>query len=52
MSSDAALAFEPLSVPVLAETEQERAAMAAARARGYAAGFAEGRRAAAQEQAR
>ena len=52
MSSDAALAFEPLTVPVLAETEQERAAMAAARARGYAAGFAEGRRAAAEEQAR
>lgn len=52
MSSDAALAFEPLAVPVLAETEQERAAMAAARSRGYAAGFAEGRRAAAEEQAR
>jgi flagellar assembly protein FliH len=52
MSSDAAVAFEPLAVPVLAETEQERAAMAAARSRGYAAGFAEGRRAAAEEQAR
>ncbi|MEV8213503.1 FliH/SctL family protein [Leifsonia sp. NPDC077715] len=52
MSSDAAVAFEPLTVPVLAETEQERAAMAAARARGFAAGFAEGRRAAAEEQAR
>ncbi|WP_431219526.1 FliH/SctL family protein [Leifsonia xyli] len=52
MSSEAALAFEPLAVPVVAATEHERAAMAAARSRGYAAGFAEGRRAAAQEQAR
>jgi flagellar assembly protein FliH len=53
MSSDAvAPAFEPLSLPVLAETEQERAALQAARARGYAAGFAEGRRAAAEEQRR
>ncbi|WP_374008932.1 FliH/SctL family protein [Leifsonia sp. LS-T14] len=51
MSSDAALAFEPLAVPVLTETDHERAAMATARSRGYAAGFAEGRRAAAQEQA-
>lgn len=51
MSSDAA-AFAPLTVPVLAETEHERAAMAAARARGYAAGFADGRRAAAVEQER
>jgi flagellar assembly protein FliH len=52
MSSDAALGFEPLTVPVIAETEQERAAMAAARSRGYAAGYAEGRRAAAAEQER
>jgi flagellar assembly protein FliH len=37
---------------VIAETEQERAAMAAARSRGYAAGYAEGRRAAAAEQER
>lgn len=51
MSSDA-VAFEPLTVPVIAETEQERAAMAAARSRGYAAGYAEGRRAAAAEQER
>lgn len=51
MSSDAALAFEPLAVPVLTETEHERAVTATARSRGYAAGFAEGRRAAAQEQA-
>ncbi|MGO4534817.1 FliH/SctL family protein [Leifsonia sp. 2MCAF36] len=52
MSSDAAPAFEPYAVPVLAETEHERAAMAAARSRGYAAGFAEGGRAAAEEQRR
>ncbi|MFP3467128.1 FliH/SctL family protein [Leifsonia sp. SIMBA_070] len=55
MSSDAALAaaaFEPLAVPVLAETEHERARTASARSRGYAAGFAEGRRAAGEEQAR
>jgi flagellar assembly protein FliH len=52
MSSDAAVGFEPLTVPVIAETEQERAAMAAARSRGYAAGYAEGRRAAAAEQQR
>lgn len=53
MSSDAAIprGFEPLTVPVIAETENERAASAAARSRGYAAGFAEGRRAAAREQA-
>jgi flagellar assembly protein FliH len=51
MSSDA-VAFEPLTVPVIAETEQERAAMAAARSRGYAAGYAEGRREAAAEQER
>ncbi|MGO4595766.1 FliH/SctL family protein [Leifsonia sp. 2TAF2] len=52
MSSDAALlpAFEPLAVPVIAETEHERAAMSSARSRGYAAGYAEGRRAAAREQ--
>lgn len=54
MSNDAALSrgFEPLTVPVIAETEQERAAMASARSRGFAAGFAEGRRAAALEQER
>ncbi|MGO4301795.1 FliH/SctL family protein [Leifsonia sp. RAF41] len=52
MSSDAALAFEPLAVPVVTSTEHERAAMASARSRGFAAGFAEGRRAAAEEQAR
>ncbi|MDR6611465.1 FliH/SctL family protein [Leifsonia sp. 1010] len=53
MSNDAALVrdFAPLTVPVLAETENERAAMTAARSRGYAAGYAEGRRAAAREQA-
>lgn len=53
MSNDAAVArdFAPLTVPVLAETEHERAAMTSARSRGYAAGFAEGRRAAAREQA-
>ncbi|NUU06374.1 FliH/SctL family protein [Leifsonia sp. C5G2] len=52
MSSDAAALFEPLTVPVIAETEHERAAMTSARSRGYAAGFAEGMRAAAAEQAR
>ncbi|SEB14655.1 FliH/SctL family protein [Leifsonia sp. 21MFCrub1.1] len=52
MSNDAAPAqdFAPLIVPVLTETEHERTAMTAARSRGYAAGFAEGRRAAAREQ--
>jgi flagellar assembly protein FliH len=41
-----------MTVPVLSETDQERAAMVSARSRGYAAGFAEGRRAAAAEQER
>ncbi|WP_349865562.1 FliH/SctL family protein [Leifsonia sp. WHRI 6310E] len=49
MSSDTA--FAPLSIPVLTETEQEQTALASARARGYATGFADGRRAAAEEQA-
>jgi flagellar assembly protein FliH len=49
MSND--VVFSPLTVPVLAETEQEHAALEAARARGFAAGYAEGRRAAAREQA-
>lgn len=52
MSSDAVAGFEPLTVPVIAETEQERAAMTSARSRGYAAGYAEGRREAAAEQVR
>ncbi|MDR6972267.1 FliH/SctL family protein [Leifsonia shinshuensis] len=51
-SAVSAVAFEPLAVPVIAETEHERAAMTSARSRGYAAGFADGRRAAAEEQAR
>jgi flagellar assembly protein FliH len=49
MSND--VVFSPLTVPVLAETEQEHAALEAARARGFAAGYAEGRRVAAREQA-
>lgn len=49
MSSDTA--FAPLAIPVLTETEQEHAALASARSRGYATGFADGRRAAAEEQA-
>jgi flagellar assembly protein FliH len=49
MSTDAA--FAPLTIPVLAETEQEHAALVAARARGYATGYANGRRVAAEEQA-
>lgn len=49
MSNDTA--FAPLAIPVLTETAQEQAALAAARSRGYATGFAEGRRAAAEEQA-
>lgn len=49
MSTDAA--FAPLTIPVLAETEQEHAALASARARGYATGYADGRRVAAEEQA-
>lgn len=49
MSTDAA--FAPLAIPVLAETEQEHAALASARARGYATGYADGRRVAAEEQA-
>ncbi|MFF2050934.1 FliH/SctL family protein [Leifsonia sp. NPDC058194] len=48
MSTDTA--FAPLTIPVLAETEQEQAALSAARSRGYATGFADGRRAAAEEQ--
>lgn len=49
MSNDTA--FAPLAIPVLAETAQEQAALASARSRGYATGFADGRRAAAEEQA-
>lgn len=49
MSND--VVFSPLTVPVLAETEQEHAALEAARARGFAAGYAEGLRVAAAEQA-
>lgn len=49
MSND--VAFAPLSVPVLAETEDQHAAADAARARGFASGYADGRRAAAAEQA-
>src|SRR6478735_2261051 len=49
MSTDAP--FAPLAIPVLAETEQEHAALASARARGYATGYADGRRVAAEEQA-
>ncbi|MDN4613418.1 FliH/SctL family protein [Leifsonia sp. F6_8S_P_1B] len=49
MSND--VVFSPLTVPVLAETEQEHAALEAARARGFAAGYAEGLRVAADEQA-
>ncbi|WP_158867186.1 FliH/SctL family protein [Leifsonia sp. AG29] len=44
--------FAPLTVPVLAETDHERAVGAAARSRGYAAGYADGRRSAALEQER
>ena len=43
-------AFAPLAIPVLAETEQEHAALTSARSRGYATGYADGRRAAAEEQ--
>ncbi|GIT78567.1 hypothetical protein LLS1_02360 [Leifsonia sp. LS1] len=43
-------AFEPLAIPVLTETEQEHAALTSARSRGYATGYADGRRAAAEEQ--
>ena len=39
MSND--VAFAPLSVPVLAETEDQHAAADAARARGFAAGYAD-----------
>ncbi|WP_348789504.1 FliH/SctL family protein [Leifsonia sp. NPDC080035] len=49
MSND--VAFAPLTVPVLAETEDQQATMTAARARGYSAGYADGLRAAAAEQA-
>ncbi|MFF1572692.1 FliH/SctL family protein [Leifsonia sp. NPDC058292] len=48
MSSD--VAFSRLPIPVLAETEQSHAAAQSARARGYAAGYAEGLRVAATEQ--
>lgn len=48
MSND--VAFAPLSVPVLAETEDQHAAADAARARGFAAGYSDGRRTAAAEQ--
>ena len=50
MSNDAY--FSPLTLPVLAETDHERAVGSAARSRGYAAGYADGRRAAAAEQER
>ncbi|MCI0156929.1 hypothetical protein KNO15_09510 [Leifsonia shinshuensis] len=49
MSND--VAFAPLTVPVLAETEDQHAAADAARARGFASGYADGRREAAAEQA-
>ncbi|KQR51156.1 hypothetical protein ASF88_18395 [Leifsonia sp. Leaf336] len=49
MSND--VAFAPLTVPVLAETDDQHAAADAARARGFAAGYADGRREAAAEQA-
>ncbi|GAA4138696.1 FliH/SctL family protein [Leifsonia shinshuensis] len=49
MSND--VAFAPLTVPVLAETETQHAVADAARARGFAAGYADGRRQAAEEQA-
>lgn len=45
------VAFAPLTVPVLAETEDQHAAADAARARGFASGYADGRREAATEQA-
>lgn len=49
MSND--VVFAPLTVPVLAETDDQHAAAEAARARGFAAGYADGRREAAAEQA-
>jgi flagellar assembly protein FliH len=49
MSND--VVFAPVPIPVLAETEQSRGAAQAARARGYAAGYAEGLRIATAEQA-
>jgi flagellar assembly protein FliH len=49
MSND--VAFAPLTVPVLAETDDQHAAAEAARARGFASGYADGRREAAAEQA-
>ena len=48
MSND--VAFAPLTVPVLAETDDQHAAADAARARGFASGYADGRREAAAEQ--
>jgi flagellar assembly protein FliH len=48
MSSD--VVFAPVPIPVLAETEQLHAVTRAARARGYAAGYAEGLRVATAEQ--
>jgi flagellar assembly protein FliH len=43
-------AFAPFPIPVLAETAEAHAAATAARSRGYAAGYADGLRAAAVEQ--
>ena len=43
-------AFAPFPIPVLAETAESHAAATAARSRGYAAGYADGLRAAAVEQ--
>lgn len=48
MSSDAA--FAPVAIPVIAETAESAAQAGLARSRGYAAGYADGLRAAAQEQ--
>ncbi|WP_223692959.1 FliH/SctL family protein [Leifsonia poae] len=45
------LAFAPVPIPVLAETEFSQTAATAARSRGFATGYAEGLRAAATEQA-
>ncbi|MFF1876461.1 FliH/SctL family protein [Leifsonia sp. NPDC058230] len=49
MSTD--VVFERVPLPVLAETEQSQAASETARSRGFAAGYADGLRAAALEQA-
>ncbi|GAB3583573.1 hypothetical protein GCM10027406_28410 [Leifsonia lichenia] len=48
MSSDAV--FSPVAIPVIAETAEAVAQVDAARSRGYAAGYADGLRAAADEQ--